>query len=253
MHSAAILHAGPGAQAMAGGDLVGQLPVAMPKTITATDQLLRSGCPPEARYRALELLLALAAVECQAGTGDAARMLPGLLRDLVIVTRRLVGRTWLDANAEETASFTMLQTSLHAPPLPELDHLLACLLADRFGLSAPGRQPGPMPNHRRQIAAGADRRGRPAGPGQPRQPAELREPRPGIADDARRFSAAAALDGRDESGTAEDAAAGPSDTAGCASGSATPAAAPTWISLLRKVNLGMQRELRSGGWRRSVS
>lgn len=180
---------------------MGQLPAAMPKTIAATDAVLRSGAPPEARQRALDLLLALATVECQASTADPALMLPGLLRDLVIVTTRLVGRAWLEANAEETASFTRLHASLHAPPLPELDHLLACLLSDRFGLSRPKRPPGPELTHRWSASTGADRRGRPA------------------------------AQGRDESRTA----------------------VPTWICLLRKVNLAMQSELPSSGRRRSAS
>lgn len=99
---------------MEGGDLVGQLPAAMPKTITATDQLLRSARSPEARHRALDLLLALATVECNASAGGPALVLPGLLRDLVIANTRLEGRNWLEVNAEETASFTRLQNSFHA-------------------------------------------------------------------------------------------------------------------------------------------
>lgn len=185
----------------------------MPKTITATDQLLRSSWPPEVRDRALDLLLALAAVECHASTRGPALMLPGLLRDLVIVTTRLVGRAWLDANAEETTSFARLQNSLHAPPLPELDHLLACLLSDRFGLSAPSRHPGAEPALRPVTSIAAGRRDLPADLGRPRQPAELGEPR--------------------------------------VTWPATAATVPTWICLLRKVNLGL-RGLPSAGRRRSA-
>jgi hypothetical protein len=123
---------------------------------------------------------------------------------LVIATTRLVGRSWLRANAEEAASFTALQTSLHPPPLPELDHLLACLLSDRFRLPDPG---------------------------------------------VRRFTAAAPLDGqhRDQSKreTAEKRGAHPCSTAGCATDPATVAAVPTWICVLRMVNVGMQHELPS--------
>lgn len=123
---------------MAGGDRVGQLPAAMPKSISATDQVLRSGCPPEARHRVLDLLLALAAVECHVSSGGSNPLPPRLLRDLVVITTGLVGRSWLEANAEAAQSGMVLQASLHAPPLPELDHTLACLLADRFGLTRPG-------------------------------------------------------------------------------------------------------------------
>ena len=217
----------------------------MPRTITATEQLLRSDCPAEARHGALDLLLALAAVECHASTGGHALVLPGLLRDLVIVTTRLVGRAWLEANAEETARFTRLHTSLHAPPLPELDQLLACLLSDRFYLSRPSQRPGSELTHRRSTSAGADRRDRPADQRWPRQPAEPREPRPRPLDDL----------GWDESGrgTAEQPGAHLCDTAGSATSPATAAAVPTWIFLLRRVNLGMRRELRSGARRRAAS
>jgi hypothetical protein len=236
---------------------VGQLSAAMPNTITAADQLLRSGCPPEARHRALDLLLALAAVECHAGTGGTALVLPGLLRDLVIVTTRLVGRTWLDANAEETAPFTRVQSSLHAPPLPELDLLLACLLADRFGLSATSRQPGPELTQHRPAPAGANRRGRPAGPDRPGQPVELPQARLRTDRDARSFAAAASLDGpgRDESrrGTADQPGTDSCDTADRVTSPATAAAVPTWICLLRRVNLGLRRELRFDARRRSAS
>jgi hypothetical protein len=208
----------------AGGDLV-ELPVAMPKTITAACQLLRYGCPPQGRHRALDLLLALAAVECHASTGNPDLLLPGLLRELVIATTRLVGRTWLKANAEEAASFTALQASLHPPPLPELDHLLACLLSDRFRLPGPSRQPGPVLTPRR---TGTDR---------------------GV----RRFNAAAPLDGqgRDQSWreTAEMRGAHPCDTANCATDPAMVAAVPTWICVLRVVNVEMQRELPSSSRR----
>jgi hypothetical protein len=235
---------------------VAQLPAAMPKTIRATDQLLRSGCRPETRHRALELLLALAAVECHASTGGPAVVLPGLLRELVIVTTRLVGRAWLESNAEETAFFTRLQNSLHAPPLPDLDHLLACLLSDRFGLPGPSREPSPDLTHHRSIAAGADNLARRAGLGPPRQPVALPDSRPHTGRGARRLSAATALDGPrwDESrrDPAERPGAHPCDTAGSATSNAAAAAVPTWIGLLRRVNLGM-REVRSGGRRRSTS
>jgi hypothetical protein len=117
----------------------------MPKTITATDHLLRSACPADARRHAVDLLLALAAVECHASVGGRAIMLPGLLRDLVIITARLAGRSWLEINADSTAAFAALQTTVHPPPLPELDHILACVLSERFGLPRPWQHSRPGP------------------------------------------------------------------------------------------------------------
>jgi len=119
---------------------MGQLPTALPETIGAADRLLRSACPPDARHQAGDLLLALAAVECHVSSGGPALMLPALLRDLVIITTRLAGQTWLDANADSAAAFTALHASVRPPPLPELDHILAGLLSDRFGLPWGPRQ-----------------------------------------------------------------------------------------------------------------
>ena len=64
-------------------------------------------------------------------------MLPALLRDLVIITARLAGRTWLEANTDSTAAFTALQATWQPPPLPDLDQILARMLSDRFALPAP--------------------------------------------------------------------------------------------------------------------
>lgn len=142
----AFLAAVPIHQFKIGGLPVGQLPAAMPKTISATDHLLRSGCPSDAHCYAGDLLLALAAVECHASVGGRAMMLPALLRDLVIITAQLAGRSWLEANADRTAAFTALQTTTQPPPLPELDHILAGLLSVRFGLSRPRQHPRPGPS-----------------------------------------------------------------------------------------------------------
>ena len=68
--------------------------------------------------------------------GGPGRVPPALLRDLVIITARLAGRTWLEARADSMATFTELQASW-PPPLPELDRILARVLADRFGLLPP--------------------------------------------------------------------------------------------------------------------
>jgi hypothetical protein len=116
---------------------VGRLPAAMPSTISAADYLCRSARPPDARRQAGDLLLTLAAVECHASVGGPAAVPPALLRDLVIITARLAGREWLDANPGSTAAFTAVQASWQPPPLPELDQILARVLADRFALPAP--------------------------------------------------------------------------------------------------------------------
>jgi len=117
---------------------VKRLPAAMPGTISAADRLLRSACPPDARRQAGDLLLTLAAVECHASCGGPALVPPALLRDLVIITARMAGRTWLDANADGAAAFTALQATSQPPPLPELDQILAQVLSDRFRLLANG-------------------------------------------------------------------------------------------------------------------
>jgi hypothetical protein len=120
-----------------GDDPVGRLPVAVPKTIGAAGQLRRSACPPDVLRLASDLLLALAAVECHVSAGGLARVPAALLRDLVIITAQLAGRTWLQARADTTEAFTALQATWQPPPLPELDHILARVLSDRFGLPPP--------------------------------------------------------------------------------------------------------------------
>ena len=116
---------------------MGRLPAAMPKTLSAADQLRRSACPPDARSQAGDLLLTLAAVECRASVGGPAAVPPALLRDVVIITAKLAGRAWLDAHADRTAAFTALQATWQPPPLPELDQILARVLSDRFALPWP--------------------------------------------------------------------------------------------------------------------
>ena len=106
----------------------------MPSTISAADHLRRSVRPSDGRRQVLDLLLVLAAVECHASAGGPAVVPRALLRDVVITIGSLAGRTWLEANADRTAAFTALQVTSEPPPLPELDQVLARVLADRFGL-----------------------------------------------------------------------------------------------------------------------
>jgi hypothetical protein len=116
---------------------VGQLPGAVPKTISAADQLFRSACRPDARGHIGDLLVALAAVECHVSFGGPAEVPAGLLHDLLIIVGRLAGRTWLEANAEKAAGFTAMQAACDLPPLAELDQMVAGVLSDRFGLRPP--------------------------------------------------------------------------------------------------------------------
>jgi hypothetical protein len=134
----------------------------MPKTVSAAEYVRRSARVPEARRKAIDLLQALAAVECSFTVGGAAGVPPGLLRDLVLITAELAGRTWLEAKAESAAAakFVALNTTRQPPLLPELDQILATVLLSRFaGLAAAtatetGQPSSPMPS-RAALAATA--------------------------------------------------------------------------------------------------
>ena len=110
---------------------------AMPGTIDAADRLRRAGCPSSVHRQAGDLLLTLAALESHAGLGGLAAVPAALLRDLVIITARLVGRTWLEADTGNATAFTAAQAIWRLPPPPELDLILTRMLADRFGLPSP--------------------------------------------------------------------------------------------------------------------
>ncbi len=142
-----------------GGSLVGILAEAMPKTIGAADRVRRSGCPSDVRCRADDLLQGLAAVECYFIAGGAAAVPAGLLRDLVMITAALAGRTWVETYADKTAVFA-LHAAWQPPPLPELDQILADALSTRSAAGGPRRltlpgdkcldqlpEPGPLPSH----------------------------------------------------------------------------------------------------------
>ena len=111
----------------------------MPKTVSAADYVRCCARVPEARRKAIDLLQALAAVECRFTVGGAAGVPAGLLRDLVLITTGLAGRTWLEAKAEwpAAAEFAALTTTRQPPLLPDLDRILATVLLSRFaGLPA---------------------------------------------------------------------------------------------------------------------
>jgi hypothetical protein len=55
----------------------------------------------------------------------------GLLRDLVILTARLAGRRWLEANPDSVVVFTALYRT-RMPPA-QLHQILAGLSSSRFG------------------------------------------------------------------------------------------------------------------------
>lgn len=111
-----------------------RLPEAMPKTLRATGHVRGAGYPPDVFRKAGDLLQALVIVEHTFAVGGPAGVPAGLLRDLVIITAGLAGRTWLDANADQAAAFTALYVTRRPPPLAELDQILAGLLSARFGL-----------------------------------------------------------------------------------------------------------------------
>jgi hypothetical protein len=110
----------------------------MPKTIGAADHVRRRAHVPDARRRAGDLLQALATVECTFTVDGEPEVLAGLLRDVVIITAKLAGRTWLETNSETpaAAAFVALTVTRQPPLLPELDQILAGLLRSRFAVRA---------------------------------------------------------------------------------------------------------------------
>ena len=112
---------------------MGQLPQAMPRAISEAGQVRCSALPPATRSQICDLLQALAAVECHFAAGGPAKVPAMLLRDLVVIIVRLVGRTWLNAHADTTtAAFCALPDARQLPPLAELDQILASVLSNRF-------------------------------------------------------------------------------------------------------------------------
>ena len=122
---------------------MGRLPATMYKTISVADRLRRSGVPAVDAGQAVGLLRALAAVECHASAGGTALVPPALMRDLVIITGRLAGRTWLAAHADTMDAFAALHSMAEPPPLAELDQVLAGVLSDRFAVALTGGSGSP--------------------------------------------------------------------------------------------------------------
>jgi hypothetical protein len=84
------------------------------------DHLSRSANATDFRRKVAGLLQALATVECNVAVGGLAGVPAGLLRDLVILTARLAGRRWLEANPDSVAVFTALYPTRMPPPLAQL-------------------------------------------------------------------------------------------------------------------------------------
>jgi hypothetical protein len=128
---------------------VRHLSPALPETISVADLLCHSGCSPDDRRAAADLMQALAAVECLVALGGPAEVPDELLHDLVIITLGLAGRGQQEASADRAADGIGLPAVRqsqsmpeHSPPLPELDEFLARALNSRFHL-APAQVPVP--------------------------------------------------------------------------------------------------------------
>jgi len=122
---------------------------AMPETITAADLLCHSGCSPDDRRAAGDLMQALAAVECLVAVGGPAEVPDALLHDLVIITLGLAGRDRPQVSTDSVAGGGGLPDMVQSaslpeqpPPLLELDQFLARALTRRFHLE-PAQVPVP--------------------------------------------------------------------------------------------------------------
>ena len=97
------------------------------------DHLSLSASAPGFRRKAAGLLQALATVECNFAAGGPAGVPVGLLCDLVILTARLAGRRWPEANPDSVAVFMALYPTRMPPPLAQPGRILAGLVSSRFG------------------------------------------------------------------------------------------------------------------------
>jgi hypothetical protein len=113
-----------------------------PKTRAAAGYIAGTGPGELARARATILLARLGACEdiLPGGEGDVPASC-GLLRDLVLAVRDLVGPAWLDANGDDpdVAALTVLEAAASPPDPARIDEICSQLLWARF---APGHRPG---------------------------------------------------------------------------------------------------------------
>jgi hypothetical protein len=113
-----------------------------PKTRAAAGYIASTGPGELARARATILLARLSACEdiLPGGEGEVPAALPGLLRDLVLAVRHLVGPAWLDANGDDpdVAALTVLQAAVRPPDPARIDEICSRMLWARF---APGVGP----------------------------------------------------------------------------------------------------------------
>jgi hypothetical protein len=126
-------------------------------TLSRTRDTLRYivRCAPAPLCGSRALLL-----EQQLATRTAAAQVPGVLRQIVIAVRDLVGPAWLSAHAGEPSvmAFARLDCMPVAPPLPVLDEVLSSCLWARFLRPDPGSQlPRPRPAPPSENWRGLDR------------------------------------------------------------------------------------------------
>jgi hypothetical protein len=114
--------------------LMGDQPLALPRTVVAADHVRRHAPGEGIRHQATDLLQASALAENVLSSGGHAAVRPELLRELVIITSSLAGRRWLRANAANPAveTFTSLNLASDPPTLSSLDQVLSALLWSRF-------------------------------------------------------------------------------------------------------------------------
>ena len=119
-----------------------------PKTRAAAGHIAGTVPGELARARATTLLARLGACEdiLPGGEGDVPAAC-GLLRDLVLAVRDLVGPAWLDANGDDpdVAALTVLEAAASPPDPPRIDEICSRLLRGTVRPQAPARM---TPVHR---------------------------------------------------------------------------------------------------------
>jgi hypothetical protein len=106
---------------------------ALPETVGAAEWVRRYAARAASRNGYADLLQVLALIENNFILGGPA-VPPRLLRDLVIATTGLAGRSWLSSNesSPEVAAFLALHSRPAPPALPVLDRIVSDLLRMRF-------------------------------------------------------------------------------------------------------------------------